>query len=86
MSLVTPFWFDQRQGKAEPAGTDMYKLTAPNMKPAFLRIQRDASGLWSASLQLTEDSSPVGVTEAQFGKPEEAWEAAFELFRTHVVV
>ena len=86
MELITPSWFDQRQGKAEPAGTDAYRLTAPNLKPALISIHRDDNGRWSAALRLADDQPPVAATGPEFPKPEEAWEAAFELFRLHVVI
>ena len=36
--MVVPFWFKQRQGKAEQAGTDTYRLTAPNLGETFIGI------------------------------------------------
>jgi hypothetical protein len=86
MDLTTPYWFDQRQGKAEAAGTDAYRLTAPNLKPAGISIQRADTGCWSAALRLGEEAAPVAQTEPEFPTPEEAWEVAFELYRVHVVV
>lgn len=86
MSPTPPYWFNQRQGKAEPAGTDSFRLTAPNLKPAFISIQRDDNGLWSAALRLEEGAPPVAATEAEFAAPESAWDAAFELYRVQVVV
>jgi hypothetical protein len=86
MAVVPPFWFNQRQGKAEEAGPDRYKLTGPNLRPAVISITRGENGLWSAALRLGEEPSPFAETEAAFARPEEAWEAAFELFRMNVVV
>jgi hypothetical protein len=86
MNVTPPYWFNQRQGKAEPVGTDTCRLTAPNVKPAFISIQRDGTGLWLAALRLVEQEPPVAATEPEFQKPEEAWGAAFELYRIHVVV
>jgi hypothetical protein len=86
MGLVTPFWFNQRQGKAEEAGPDTYKLTGPNLRPALISIARADSGPWSASLRLADEPAPAAATQAEFPSPQEAWEAAFELFRTTVVV
>jgi hypothetical protein len=86
MSLIPPSWFHQRQGKAEAAGENTYRLTAPNLKPALISIARGENGLWSGSLLLAEDGPVVASMEPEFARPEEAWEAAFELFRRHVVV
>jgi hypothetical protein len=86
VNLTTPSWFNLRQGKTEPAGTDAFRLTAPNLKPAWISIQKEDNGRWSAALRLGEESPPVAVTEPDSPSPEEAWEAAFELYRLHVVV
>jgi hypothetical protein len=86
MDLISPYWFDQRQGKAEAEGPDAYRLTAPNLKPAVISIQRGENGRWSAALRLGDDTTPVAQTEPELARPEEAWEAAFELYRVHLVV
>ena len=86
MTPTPPYWFNQRQGKAEPAGTNSFRLAAPNAKPAFISIQQDANGLWSAALRLEEASPAVATTEPVFARPEDAWDAAFELYRVQVVV
>ncbi len=86
MTPTPPYWFNQRQGKVEAAGTDSVRLTAPNLKPALISIQRGDNGLWSAALRLEEGGPPVAATEPEFTKPEDAWDAAFELYRVQVVV
>jgi hypothetical protein len=86
MQLVVPSWFKQRQGKAEPAGSDTYRLTAPQLGESYISIRRGANGLWGAALRLTADGPDVAVTEPVCPTPTEAWEAAFELHRTHMVV
>jgi hypothetical protein len=85
MPLTLPFWFPLRQGKAEEAGPDTFKLTAPNLPPAFISIHRADNGLWSASLRREADGPEIAATPAEFHGPFEAWEAAFELYRVHVV-
>ncbi len=86
MSVVTPFWFNQRQGKAEAKGTNCYLLTAPNLAPFTIQIEQGADGLWSASLSAGDNPTPIAVTEAMFPRSEEAWQGAFELYRQHVVL
>jgi len=86
MSLVTPFWFKQRQAKAEPAGENTYRLSGPNLRDAFISIRPGDNGRWSAALRLAADGPDVDVTPAEFEKPAEAWEAAFELYRRTVIV
>ena len=85
-TVVPPYWFNQRQGKTEAAGPNTYKLTAPNLKPAFIQICPGENGRWSAALRLDEEGPDIATTEAEFQKPEEAWDAAFELYRVQVVV
>jgi hypothetical protein len=86
MSLIVPTWFKQRQGKAEPAGTDTYRLTAPNLAESFIQIRQAENGRWAAVLRQTADGPELAATETVFERPDEAWEAAFELHRTRVVV
>jgi hypothetical protein len=85
MPLVTPSWFKGRQGKAEPAGPDTYHLTGPNLREAYLSIRKAENGCWSAALRFTADGPDEVVTEPEFTTEYDAWEAAFELFRTRVV-
>jgi hypothetical protein len=85
MSLVVPSWFKYRQGKAEPAGNETYKLTAPQSADAFVSIHQAQNGKWSAALRQTADGPTVAVTEPEFDTPGDAWTAAFELYRQNVV-
>jgi hypothetical protein len=86
MTLTLPFWFPLRQGKAEPAGPDTFKLTAPNLPPAFISIRRADNGRWAARLRREAEGEELAASPAEFPGPVEAWEAAFELYRTHVVI
>jgi hypothetical protein len=81
-SLVTPFWFKQRQGKAEPAGSDTYRVSGPNMQEAYLSVRPQEGGGWEASVRLLADG-PVAARADGIATAYEAWEAAFELFREH---
>jgi hypothetical protein len=81
MQPVLPSWFKQRQGKAEPAGENILRLTAPNMGEAYIGIQRGENERWSAALRQTVDGSPLAASEAEFPSPVEAWAAAFEFYR-----
>lgn len=87
MPPTYPFWFKQRQLKAEPAGDDsILKVTGPNLGEAFLRIARGENQRWLAAMRLAADGPDVAATEPEFDNPTDAWEAAFELYRTHVIV
>ena len=85
MEPVPPFWFIQRQGKTEPASVDVLKLSAPNMKDAFISIHSGAGGFWYAALRQSPDGPDIAVSPAEFAKREDAWQAAFELYRSHFV-
>lgn len=86
MELVTPMWFKQRQGKAEAAGENTYRLTGPNLREAFISIHKSDNGLWAASLRYAVDGPEIAATEPEIATPYEAWEAAFEIYRNHVIV
>jgi hypothetical protein len=86
MTPIIPFWFKQRQCKAEPAGSDkMLKLSGPNLADAYIHIDGD-DGRWTAGLRLSPDGPDVAVSDGQCLTAKLAWEAAFELYRGRVIV
>lgn len=86
MQPIPPFWFVQRQAKLEPAGENQYRATAPNLREALIAIRRGVEGRWSAALRLAIDGPDLAATGATFENPADAWAAAFELYRTHIVI
>ncbi|HYT87233.1 MAG TPA: hypothetical protein VEL76_00805 [Gemmataceae bacterium] len=86
MTPILPSWFKQRQGKAEPAGTDTYRLYGPNLREAFLSVRRADNGQWSAALRYAADGPDAITTQPVLPTEYDAWEAAFELYREEVVV
>jgi hypothetical protein len=86
MQPIPPFWFQQRQAKAEPAGENVYRLTAPQLPEAFINISQGPDGRWSAALRRTADGPDIATSAAEYDNPSDAWGAAFELYRNHVVV
>jgi hypothetical protein len=83
---ITPFWFKQRQCKAEPVeGRQMLKVSGPNLAEAFIHVYQD-NGRWRAGLRRSADGADLAAAESD--KPGEfaAWDTAFELYRTHVIV
>jgi hypothetical protein len=82
---VLPFWFKQRQCKAEPQDDRTLKVTGPNLPEATLFISPGENDTWRAGLRTSPDA-PESLTEAEFTNPDDAWEAAFELYRTQVIV
>ena len=85
MEPELPTWFKYRQGKAEAAGDNTYRLTAPNQQDAFVSIRQDANGRWAGALRLTADGPEVAVSEAEFERTADAWQAAFEFYRQHIL-
>jgi hypothetical protein len=82
-----PFWFKQRQCKAEPVGDNgTLKVTGPNLGEAYLGIAQTDNACWRAFLKLVADGPETAATQAEIDNPTDAWEAAFELYRTHVIV
>jgi hypothetical protein len=86
MALVLPTWFKQRQGKAEEAGENTYRLTGPNLREAFISIRMAGDGLWAGSMRYALDGPEIAATEPEIGTPYDAWAAAFEIYRNHVIV
>jgi hypothetical protein len=82
---ILPFWFKQRQAKLEPAGDNRYKVVAPQAAEAFIGIRQADKGRWSAFLRTAADGADVLATEPEFQQPGPAWEAAFELYRQHII-
>jgi hypothetical protein len=86
MEPILPFWFKQRQGKAEPAGADTLRLTAPNQQEAFVSVRQDSAGRWGAALRVGGDGPEVAATSTTYATAQDAWDAAFELYRRELVV
>ena len=87
MSLVIPFWFKQRQCKAEAHGGDtMLEVTGPNLPKAYLHVTATDATAWRAGLRQTPDGTDVATADAVVPTAKAAWEAAFELYRVHLIV
>jgi len=86
MQPYLPFWFRQRQGKAESIGEDRLRLTAPNMAEAFIGVEKNADAQWRPVLHRTADGENLASTNTSYGSPQEAWDAAFEVYRETFVV
>jgi hypothetical protein len=85
MEAILPTWFKYRQGKAEPAGDHTYRVTAPNLSEAFVSIRALENGQWQGTVRLSADGPDLAVSEPVPGGAGQAWDAAFELYRHHVV-
>ena len=82
---ILPYWFKQRQAKLEPAGDQLYKVTAPNAPEVFVGVRPGANGCWTAYLKTAADAADTLAADTDFPGPQAAWEAAFELYRRHII-
>jgi hypothetical protein len=83
---LTPFWFRQRQCKLEPLENGMVRATGPNLAEAFLGVRSTTNGRWLPIFRLSAEGPDLAETHEDLATPQEAWEAAFELYRIHVIV
>ncbi len=87
MSPIVPFWFKQRQCKAEAAGDDTtLKVSGPNLGEAFVGIARGDNNRWRAFLRQSADGPEAYGTDLEFENAGDAWQVAFELYRTSTIV
>jgi len=87
MEVTPPFWFKQRQCKYEPAGSEnTLKVSGPNLSDAYISIRPGPNQLWQAELRLSPDGPVVAATPAEIPDVRAAWDAAFELYRSHMIV
>jgi hypothetical protein len=84
MAIIPPYWFAQRQGKAEEAGPNLYRLTGPNLPETFIGI-RPAANHWQAYLRVRADGPDEVVSPPDLPTTYDAWEAAFEIYRNKVI-
>jgi hypothetical protein len=82
---IPPFWFKQRQCQVEPAGEQTVKVSGPNLGEAYLLVRRDGDR-WQAFLRQQPDGPDVASADAFGPNENSAWDAAFELYRQHVIV
>jgi len=86
MQPTEPFWFKQRQAKLDPTGENTFKVTAPNQGEAYLHIWAGENGRWGAAVRATLDGPNLDATGTEFETQDDAWDAAFELYRRTLVV
>ena len=75
-----------RQGKAEAAGSNTLRLTAPNQQEAFIGIERQENGQYAAVLRSAADGPEVARSSEFYDTEDDAWGAAFELYRIRIVI
>ena len=86
MTLDLPFWFKQRQAKAEEIAPGTYRITGPNLPEAVIGVRQGDDKLWQSFLREKADGPDVAVSLPTFPTAREAAFAAFELYREKYVV
>jgi hypothetical protein len=90
VSPTLPFWMRQRQIVAEPVNEHTVRLTGPILPACEVTVQPGGNAENASYLLRVEKVSDAGkevLAEATSSLPrEEAWQAAFELYRQQVIV
>jgi hypothetical protein len=85
-TLITPFWFKQRQCKAEFVEADLYRITGPNLPESFLGVRQLPDGKYQGYFRSQKDGPDAADTQEKFVSPFDAWEGAFELYRQLMIL
>jgi len=85
MNVILPTWFKGRQGKTESAGDNRLKLTGPNLVEAVIGIRAAEPGGWHGFVRKDADGADLDATHTALPDQNEAWSAAFEMFRNRFV-
>lgn len=86
MTLDLPFWFKQRQAKAEEIAPGNFRITGPNLPEAVIGVRRGDDQRWQSFLREKADGPEVAVSLPTFPTAREALAVAFELYREKYVV
>jgi hypothetical protein len=86
MAVIVPSWFKGRQGKAEEVRPGLVKLNAPNLREWYLGIRRLDMGGWLTFLRIEPDGADTVAVEVDRMLEQEAWDAAFEVYRNQVII
>jgi hypothetical protein len=86
MAVIVPSWFKGRQGKAEEVRPGLIKLIAPNLREWYLGIRRLDMGGWLTYLRIELEGADTIAVEVDPMPEQEAWDAAFEVYRNHVII
>jgi hypothetical protein len=86
MDLDLPFWIKQRQAKVEEINPGTYQVTGPNLNPGVVIVRKDENLQWQAAVKADINGPDVATTDAVFPNSREAVAAAFELYRTEMII
>ena len=81
MDLDLPFWFKQRQAKAEEIAPGSYRVTGPNLPEAVIGARMTDDLRWQSYLREKADGPEVAVSLPTYPSAREALAVAFELYR-----
>ena len=83
--LDLPFWFKQRQAKAEAIAPGTFKLSGPNLPEAVISVRMTDDLTWQATLLEKVGGPELAVSLPTIPTAREALQAAFELYRQRFV-
>jgi len=70
----------------EPLEDGVYRVTGPNLAEAFISVRSAADDRWAPVFRSSKDGPNLAESTPPLDTAREAWQAAFELYRTQVVV
>ena len=83
--LDLPFWFKQRQAKADEVAPGTWKLTGPNLPEAAISVRMTDDLTWQAVLRDKVDGPEIAVSLPNIATARDAAQVAFELYRQRYV-
>jgi hypothetical protein len=85
ITLDVPYWFKQRQAKAEEIAPGTYRVTGPNLQEAVIGVRITDDLHWQAYLRDKADGPEIAVSLPIYPTAREALLPAFELYRTKYI-
>jgi hypothetical protein len=85
ITLDLPYWFKQRQAKAEEISPGTYRVTGPNLPEAVIGVRITDDLRWQSYLKAKSDGPVVAVSLPTFETARAALVAAFELYRGYYI-
>ena len=86
MTLDLPYWFKQRQIKAEELATGTYRVVGPNLSEAILGVRMTEDLKWQAVVRAKADGPEIAASTPTLATAREALAVAFEMYREHFVI
>jgi hypothetical protein len=83
--LDLPFWFKQRQARADEVAPGTWKLSGPNLPEAVISVRMTDDLCWQAALLQSVGGPELAISLPTIPTAREALQAAFELYRQRFV-